>query len=171
MTEQTNLCSTPEQDSTRNDNLPDSIKDSMAMMMTEMMASFKQDLLTQFDDYFSSSALEEGLTDTVAPENGESSAVADAVDTYLNAEAEATPSQSTPFANLAAEFSTADKTGPPIDEQLAHLLTNNWPTLSTNYAKISYQRRNLMPFLSNIIDRATATILSLRKSVKLSGSS
>ena len=122
MTEQTNLCPTPEQDSTRNDNLPDSIKDSMAMMMTEMMASFKQDLLTQFEDYFSSSALEEGLTDTVAPENGESSAVADAVDTYLNAQAEPTPSQSTPFADLAAEFSTADKTGPPIDAQLANLV-------------------------------------------------
>ena len=91
-------------------------------MMTEMMAFFKQDLLTQFEDSFSSSALEEGLTDIVAPENGESSAVADAVDTYLNAEAEATPSQSTPFADLAAEFSTADKTGPPIDEQLANLV-------------------------------------------------
>ena len=122
MTEQTNLCPTPEQDSTRNDNLPDSIKDSMAMMMTEMMASFKQNLLTQFEDYFSSSTLEEGLTDTVAPENGESSTVAAAVDTYLNAEAEATPSQSTPLADLAAEFSTADKTGPPIDEQLANLV-------------------------------------------------
>ena len=122
MTEQTNLCPSPEQDSIRNDYLPDSIKDSMAMMMTEMMASFKQDLLTQFEDYFSSSALEEGLTDTVAPENGESSAVADAVDTYLNSEAEATPSQSTPFADLAAEFSTADKTGPPFDEQLANLV-------------------------------------------------
>ena len=79
----------------------------MALMMTEMMASFKQDLLTQFENYFASSALKEGLTDTVAPENGESSAVAEAVDAYLNAEAEATPSQSTPFADLAAEFSTA----------------------------------------------------------------
>ena len=163
MTEQTNLCPTPEQDSTRNDNLPDSIKDSMAMMMTEMMASFKQDLLTQFEDYFSSSALEEGLTDTVAPENGESSTVAAAVDTYLNAEAEATPSQSTPLADLAADF--------PLQIRLAHLLTNNWPTLSTNYAKIICRRRNLMPCLSNITDRATATILSLRKSIKLSGSS
>ena len=94
----------------------------MAMMMTEMMASFKQYLLTQFEDYFSSLALEEGLTDTVVPENGKSSAVADALDTYLNAEAEATPSQSTLFADLAAEFSTADKTGPPIDEQLANLI-------------------------------------------------
>ena len=91
-------------------------------MMTEMMTSFKQDLLTQFEDYFSSSALEEGLADTVAPENGESSAVVDAVDTYLNAEAEATPSQSTSFAELAAEFSTADKIGPPIAEQLANLV-------------------------------------------------
>ena len=93
------------------------------MMMTEMMGSFKQDLLTEFEDYFSSSVLEDGPTDTILSDHGESSTIAKAVDTYLNADTEASSSQSTSFADLAAEFSTADQTGPPIDDQLANLVS------------------------------------------------
>ena len=139
----------------------------MAMMMTEMMASFKQDFLTQFEDYFSSSALEEGpRRDLPTPSRLKTASLQPSLMQWL------------PILTLRQKqlhhsrlpLPTSQRSF-PLQISLAHLLTNNWLTLSTNYAKISCRRRNLMPCLSNIIDRATATILSLRKSIKLSGSS
>ena len=52
----------PDQDATRNVSLPNEPKDSIATMMTEMMDSFKHNLLTDFEDYFTSPPLAGDLT-------------------------------------------------------------------------------------------------------------
>ena len=109
------------QQAASDDDLPDGLKSSITIMMTDMMSAFKQDLLGEFEGYFSSAELEGDMVNNVTPEGHEAPNIANAVDSYINAEAEAT-TQSSPFADLADEFSTADKAGPAIDGKLASLV-------------------------------------------------
>ena len=102
MAEQANSGQSPDPDVTGNGNLPDDLKNSIAAMMTEMMTIFKQDLLAEFEDYFSSPEIEGDLTDTITPTD-DSSAVATAVDNCINADAAISLPPSS-FADLAAEF-------------------------------------------------------------------
>ena len=87
-----------------------------------MMTSFKQDLLTEFEDYFSSQEFDAEMPRTTGPEQDGSLTVANAVDNYITAETEAPPLPS-PFAELAAEFTITDQTGPAVDDQLANLVS------------------------------------------------
>ena len=122
MADQSNSEQHVDADAAQNNGLPDELKNSITTLMTEMMTSFKHDLLTEFEDYFSSQEFEGDMTGTTEPEYDGSSTVANAVDNCLNAEAEP-PLLSNPFAELAAEFTTADQTGPSVDDQLANLVS------------------------------------------------
>lgn len=78
--------------------------------MSQMMSTMKDDMLQQFEDYFAPS--EPGLQDSPhSNTEGEPNNIAEATEQNDAAGA---------FDDLAAEFSTTDKTGPPV--------TGNWPT-------------------------------------------
>ena len=138
MAELANSGQSPDRDVTGNENLPDDLKNSIAAMMTEMMTSFKQDLLAEFEDYFSSPQMEGDLTDTITPTD-DSSAVATAVDNCINADAE-TASPPSSFADLAAELQPTN---------LVLLLTNSLQTLSANLCRAQLPKAKLDGVLEN----------------------
>ncbi len=103
------------------DNTTD-LKESMATMMSEMMSVMKDDMLRQFEEYFAAPEPEAHSGDVEANSDQHSPEVADAIDSYLqNPDPNSTSSA---FDELAAEFSTADKTGPAIDNKLANIISD-----------------------------------------------
>ena len=122
MADQSNSDQFPDAHVAQNSPLPDELKNPITTLMTEMMTSFKQDLLTEFEDYFFSQEFDTEMPSTTGPEQDGSLTVANAVDNYITAEAEAPPLPN-PFAELAAEFTIADQTGPAVDDQLANLVS------------------------------------------------
>ena len=88
MADQSNSKQFPDADVAQNSPLPDELKNPITMLMTERMTSFKQELLTEFEDYFSSQEFDAEMTGTTGPEHEGSLTVANAVDNYITAEAE-----------------------------------------------------------------------------------
>ena len=71
-----------------NEPLPDGLKSSITAMMTAMMSTFKDELLREFEDYFSSTELEGGQ-ETIfmeMPKRQKSSNVTSIADTNLTTE-------------------------------------------------------------------------------------
>ena len=87
---------------------------AMTTMMSEMMSTMKDDMLQQFEDYFAPS--ETWLNDSPhSNTEGEPNNIADANEPNDTSGA---------FDDLAAEFSTTDKAGPPVDGKLADIITD-----------------------------------------------
>ena len=87
---------------------------SMTTRMSQMMSTMKDDMLQQFKDYFATS--EPGLQDSPhSNTEGEPNNIAEATEQNDGAG---------DFDDLAAELSTTDKTGPPVDGNVADIVND-----------------------------------------------
>ena len=94
----------------------------MASMMSEMMSVMKDDMLRHFEEYFAAPEPEANNDDVEANGDQPSRDVSDALENYLqNPDPNSTSSA---FDELAAEFSTSDKTGPAIDDKLSNIISD-----------------------------------------------
>ena len=103
--------------------LTSELKESISNMMTEMMGSMKQQMLKEFEEYFAPEAHELDTGDNFTAESDAedtSPPVVAAIDNYI---ADSAP-QTSAFTDLAAEFSTSDKTEPAVDEKLASIVND-----------------------------------------------
>ena len=93
--------------------------------MTEMMGSMKQQMLKEFEEYFAPEAHELATGDNFIVESDAedtSPPVVAAIDNYINI-ADSAP-QTRAFTDLAAEFSTSDKTGLAVEKKLASIVND-----------------------------------------------
>lgn len=86
--------------------------------MTEMMSKMRADMPHEFEAYVAGSEASNACDEQV--DGPYESQEADAMEAYLHDTNSDDPSCS--FAELAAEFSTSDKTGPTIDDKLTKLI-------------------------------------------------
>ena len=115
-----NSAQNPDQEGQRNELLSDDLKSSITSMMTVMMFTFKDELLWEFEGYFSSADLRSGQeTVTTDTSVGQECCpnYASVSDAYFTAKPNDS-SVSSPLPDLVMEFVTTDKTGPAIDKKL-----------------------------------------------------
>ena len=114
-------CALDGHSSSLNSQTSSEMRELMASMMNDMVAKMRDDMLEQFQAYVEGGELHDDCDEAADEPSEDQTQTGGAMDDYLH-HANADEALSL-FAELAAEFSTSDKTGPAIDDKLEKLIT------------------------------------------------